>query len=123
MTMKRLTGVLVLVFGLTACTAEPAGNHDKAPPGTVTRYESPTSAAPPTVVVREYSAVVTAALPTDADLPGYTRPAGDVPTILKLCPTIVETLTAEVHGAGAWQGTGGGTQPLVYVATVLDPLR
>lgn len=121
--MRRVVGFALLVFGLAGCTAGPAESSDKAPPVTVSHYESATSAVPPSAVARENKDIVTAALPADADLPGYSRPGGDVPTILKLCPTIVQTLTSEVHESAAWQGEAPGTQAMVYVATVLDPER
>jgi hypothetical protein len=114
--MRKVLAV-VLFLALTGCSAN-AGTDpaDVAPPDTITRYPS-TAPVPPSAVARENGEVVTAALPTDAEVTGLTRPAAPPPTTLKLCPTAPrEVPSSLVHAAGYWSA---GARSLAVV-TVLD---
>jgi hypothetical protein len=106
----------VLFFALTACATTAPDPEATAPPDTITRYPSTAPEAPPSVVARENGATVTAAVPTDADVPGYTRadPAG----VLMLCPTAPQQVPASiVHATGTWSAPERG----LTVTAVLDP--
>jgi hypothetical protein len=70
------------------------------------------------VVARENGATVAAALPTDAEVTGFTRPAAPPPTTLKLCPTAPrEVPPTLVHSAGFWSA---GPRSLAVVAVLDD---
>jgi len=79
-------------------------------------------AGSPPVAVRDNGAVVAAALPGDADVPGYTRqpdPPRDV--VVKLCPSVVETLAGDtVQASNIWRGTGADAGRWVYAVAALD---
>jgi len=122
--VRALLGV-VLVFALAACTDEPSRDEEpRAPTGTVSQLPGSLSSVPPSVVAQQNAAIVAAALPTDADVPGYTRPASQPPTVLKLCPTIVETVTSDVVRASVlWRGSAQDTAASVYAVAVLDPVN
>jgi hypothetical protein len=112
--MNRLSLGVAMTLTLTAgtaCTAEPVENLTP---------EVPVSAPSATgAAAAELNAeVVAAALPTDADVPGYTRLTQQPATFVRLCPSITETFDGpEVHASGTWRNDSGA----VYVVTVLDP--
>ena len=112
----------VLAFALAACTEESGGDGASAPPGTVSRYASSTASVPPSVTAQENAAIVAAALPSDADVPGYTRPANQPTTVLKLCPTIAEVLDNDVVRASVLWRTAA-QDASVYAVAVLDPVN
>jgi hypothetical protein len=113
--MRKVLAV-VLFLTLTGCSANSGSDPaDHAPPDTISRY--PSTAAAPSVVARENGETVAAAMPTDAEVTGLTRPASPPPTTLKLCPTASrEVPPSLVHASGYWSN---GTQSLAVVA-VLD---
>lgn len=116
--MRKLF-LVVLFFALTACTSaeDPAA---VAPPDTITRYPSTEAPVPPSVVARENTATVAAAVPTDAEVPGYT-PATP-PAVLMLCPTSTQEVPKSiVHAAGTWAGAGNNADRTLAVTAVLDP--
>jgi hypothetical protein len=115
--------VAVLVFTLAACTDESGGDDEtSATKVTVSQLPSSTGSVPPSVLAQQNAAIAAAALPTDADVPGYTRPANQPTTVLKLCPTIVETITSDVVRASVlWRTTAQDTS--IYVVAVLDPVN
>lgn len=111
--MRKALAV-VLFLALTGCSADPAP-ADVAPPDTISRYPS---TAPPPAMTRDNGQTVAAALPTDAEVTGLTRPATPPPTTLKLCPTApLDVPTSLVHAAGYWAGGAGQS---LAVVTVLD---
>ena len=122
--MKHALLGVALVFALVACTGESGGDETSAPAGTVSQLPSSLPTAPPSVLAQQNAAIVAAALPTGADVPGYTRPANLPTTVLKLCPTIVETVPSEVVRASVlWRGAAQGTAESVYAVAVLDPVN
>lgn len=114
---KALAVVLSLV--LAGCSANSGSDPaDHAPPDTISRYPSTAPPVPPSAVARENGQTVAAALPTDAEVTGLTRPATPPPTTLKLCPTAPREVPASlVHAAGYWAGGAGQS---LAVVTVLD---
>jgi hypothetical protein len=116
--MRKVLAV-VLFLALAGCSAGPDTDPaDVAPPDTISRYPSTDPPVPPSAVARENGQTVAAALPTDAEVTGLTRPATPPPTTLKLCPTAPREVPASlVHAAGYW--AGGAGQSLAVVA-VLD---
>lgn len=116
--MRKLL-LVVLFFALTACTTaqDPAA---QAPPDTITRFPSTAPPVPPSVVARENTTTVAAAVPTDAEVPGYTR--ATPPAVLMLCPTSTQELPKTiVHAAGTWAGAGDNADRTLAVTAVLDP--
>jgi hypothetical protein len=112
--------VLVVLFALVlaGCSASPGDSADVAPPDTITRYPSTEPPVPPSAVARQNGQTVAAAMPTDAEVTGLTRPASPPPTTLKLCPTAPRTVPSSlVHAAGFW---AGGTGQSLSVVAVLD---
>lgn len=112
--MRRILAVVLFVV-LAGCSAgeEPV---EHAPPDTISRYPS-TAPVPPSAVARQNGQTVTAAMPTDAEVTGLTRPATPPPTTLKLCPTAPsEVPSTLVHAAGYWSGGGQSLE----IVTVLD---
>lgn len=112
----------VLVFALAACTGESGEDETSAPPGTVSRYASSTASVPPSVVAQQNAAIAAAALPSDADVPGYTRPANQPTTVLKFCPTIGEVLENDVVRASVFWRTAA-QDASIHVVAVLDPVN
>jgi hypothetical protein len=108
---------LLLFLALAGCSANSGTDPaDVAPPDTISRYPS-TAPVPPSAVARENGQTVAAALPTDAEVTGLTRPATPPPTMLELCPTAPrEVPSSLVHAAGYWSGGGQS----LAVVTVLD---
>lgn len=89
--MRKL--LLLAFLTLTACTT-PQDPAATAPPDTISRYPS---TAPP--ATRDNTIAV---LPTDAEVPGYTRTQTD--PVLKLCPTSPQDVPSSItHAFGAWQ--------------------
>ncbi len=116
--MRRLLAVLLFALVLTGCAAGPDDSADVAPPDTISRYPSTAPPVAPSDVARENGQVVAAAMPTDAEVTGLTRPATPPPATLRLCPTAAsEVPSSLVHAAGYW--AGGAGQSLAVVA-VLD---
>jgi hypothetical protein len=112
----------VLAFAVAACTGESTEDETSAPPGTVSRYVSSTAPVPPSVAAQQNAAIAAAALPSDADVPGYTRPADQPTTVLKLCPTIVEVLETDVVRASVFWRTAA-QDASIYAVAVLDPVN
>lgn len=114
--------VAVLVFTPAACTDESSGDEASAPTGTVSQFPSSTASVPSSVTAQQNAAIAAAALPTDVDVPGYTRPANQPTTVLKLCPTIVETVTSDVVRASVLWRTAA-QDGSIYAVAVLDPVN
>jgi hypothetical protein len=120
--MRRVLPLL-LFFALAACSANPGSDPaDHAPPDTISRYPSTAPPVPPSVVARENGQVVAAAMPTDADVTGLSRPAAPPPATLKLCPTAPREVPASlVHAAGYWTGDAGRSLAVVAVLDHTTP--
>lgn len=116
--MRKVLAVLLFALVVGGCSAGADDPAAVAPPDTITRYPSTAPPVPPSVVARQNGQVVAAAVPTDADVTGFTRPASPPPTTLELCPTAPRDVPSTlVHAAGYW--AGGAGQSLAVVA-VLD---
>ncbi len=113
--------VLLVALVLAGCTAEPADDASTAPPDTITRYPSTEPAAPPEQVAKDNAAVAAAAVPTDADVPGF-APAHPAEATLLLCPPLAQPVPGTVvHSFGGWAGTGADAGRTLAVTVVLDP--
>lgn len=120
--MSRLP-VLFLFAALTlaGCTADPADDASTAPPDTITQYPSTAPAPPPEQVAKDNAEVAAAAVPTDADVPGF-APARPTEATLTLCPPLARPVpTTIVHSFGVWEGTGADAGRTLAVTVVLDP--
>jgi hypothetical protein len=131
---RHLLRPLVIRFGtaivglvlLAGCTSNPQSTEDPAgltaPPGTLTTFPSIAPARAPEQVAQDDRATAQAAMPTDADVPGFARPAQQPATTLKLCPARTQTVPDSiVHTFGFWSGTGANEGRTLTVAIVLDP--
>ena len=82
-----LVPLLVTALVLAGCTADPTDDASTAPPNTITQYPSTAPAAPPEQVAKDDAEVAAAAVPTDADVPGF-APARPAEATLTLCPPL-----------------------------------
>ncbi|MCI2416750.1 hypothetical protein MOQ72_04885 [Saccharopolyspora sp. K220] len=121
--IRLLCTVAAGLVVLASCASGPfaGGPAETAPPVSITRYADAAPPRPPEQVAVDNRAIAQAALPTDADLPGFAS-ASPTEARLLLCPTATETVPDSiVHASGSWSGTGDQAGRTLTVTVVFDP--